>query len=294
MSASVPRFSIVMPAHDAASTIGAAIDSVLAQEGFDAFELVVVDDGSTDDTRAIAERYAVRDSRVRVFSQPNAGAGAAISAGIEQAAGEFIVQLGSDDELLPEYCAATGHFIDTYPGYDIYASNAFRLYPGGRRAVYHTEPRFERETSLTLDDLLDAPLIYGTAAFRRSLFETVGGFRAEFHNEDYDFWLRAMMAGAKHIYQPLPLALYRVREGQKTSDGIRMREDDIAILADAIASGRLAAPQAAHARATIALLKRNVAFRRTVVRVFGERNAQPVFALAHKLAYFVRPHRRAT
>jgi glycosyltransferase involved in cell wall biosynthesis len=293
MSASTPRFSIVVPAYNAASTLDAAISSVLAQQGFDAFELVITNDGSTDDTLPIAESYAARDPRVRVFSQPNAGAGAAISSAIERAEGEFCVQLGADDELLPDHCTTMSAFIDANPGYDIYASNAFRLHPDGRRTLYHTGPRFERVMSLELDDLLDAPQIFGGAAFCRELFSRVGGFRSDFYNEDYDFWLRAMIAGARHIYTPEPLALYRVRAGQKTADGIRMREDDIAILRDAVTSGGLSPAQVAHAERTVALLEKNVRFRRAVLRVLGERLSRPVFALAHRLAYAVRPHRRA-
>lgn len=288
-----PRFSIVMPAYNTEATIGAAIGSVLAQEGFDAWELVIVDDGSVDATRSIAEQHAAREPRVHVFSQPNAGTGAAISAGIGRAAGEFIVQLGADDELLPAYCAVMNAFIEKHPGYDIYACNAYRVDRHGRRALYQTAPRFERVMSLSLEDLLDAPQIFGAAAFRRDLFERIGGFRPHFYNEDYDFWLRAMMAGAKHIYMPEALVLYRVREGQKTADGIRMRSDDIAILKDAVASGLLTEAQREHAERTIALLERNVAFRRSVQRVMGERLSRPVFTLAHKVAYFVRPHRRA-
>lgn len=293
MSVPTPRFSIVVPAYNAEATIGAAIGSVLAQEGCDSWELVIVDDGSTDGTLAIARAAAARDPRVSVSSQANAGTGAAISAAIERATGEFIAQLGADDELLPNYCATVSALIDAHPGFDIYASNAYRLHPDGRRTLYHTGPRFGRQMSVTTDDLLDAPQIFGTAAFRRTLFAQVGGFRSEFYNEDYDFWLRCMMAGARHVYIPEPLALYRVRPGQKTSDEVRLRADDIKILEDAIASGGLNAGQVEHARHTITLLEKNVKFRRAVLRVFGERLSRPVFVLAHRLAYLVRPHRRA-
>jgi len=204
-----------------------------------------------------------------------------------------VVQLGADDELLPRYSSATSALINAHPGYDIYASNAYRLLPDGSRELYHTAPRFEHELELTVDDLLDEPLIYGTAAFRRELFERVGGFRAEYYNEDYDFWLRAMMAGARHIYTPQALALYRVTPGQKTEDAVLMREEDIKLLRDAVESGGLTDDQVRHAEATIALLEKNVAFRRRVTALVGPRLAQPVFRAAHKAAWLVRPHRRA-
>jgi glycosyltransferase involved in cell wall biosynthesis len=280
-----------MPAYNAASTLDESIGSVRAQE-YESWELVITDDGSTDDTRAVCDRHAAEDPRVRVHSQPNAGADAAISAAIERARGDFIVQLGADDELLEQYCSATSAFIDANPGYDIYASNASYLLPDGSRKPYHTAPRFSAQMSLSVDDLLDEPLIYGTAAFRRELFERVGGFRPEYYNEDYDFWLRIMMAGARHIYTPQTLALYRVNPGQKTEDGVRMRLEDIKILRSAIESGGLSAEQIAHAERTIALLEKNVAFRKRVLSLVGPKAAPSVFRLAHRLAWIVRPSRR--
>jgi glycosyltransferase involved in cell wall biosynthesis len=287
-----PRFSIVMPAYNAAATLDASIGSVLALD-CDDWELVITDDGSTDDTRAICDRYAAADPRVTVATQPNGGAGAAIGAAIERARGDFIVQMGADDELLPEYCSVTSALIDAHPDHDIYASNAYRLFPDGRREIFHAAPRFERELELTVDDLLDEPCIFVTAAFRREWFERVGGFRPDHYNEDYDFWLRIVMAGARHIYTPVPTSLYRVMPGQKTEDAVRSRLDDIAILRDAVASGQLTAEQVAHAERTIALLERNVAFRRRIIALVGPKLARPVFSAAHKAAWLIRPHRRA-
>lgn len=281
-----------MPAYNAAATIGDAIESVLGQEGPYSWELLITDDGSADATGAIAADYAARDDRISVQSQTNAGTGAAISVAVDRATGEFIVQLGADDGLLPGYCRATGAFIDANPGYDIYASDAYRLLPDGRRIRYHEGPRFASVFSLTVDDMLDAPQIFGTAAFRREWFDRIGGFRTDYYNEDYDFWLRIMIAGARHIYQPVPLALYRVVPGQKTSDGISAREGDIAVLRSAIAEGGLSVEQTVHAERTIALLEKNIVFRRRVLRLVGVRRASCVFAFAHRLAWFVRPHRR--
>ena len=281
-----------MPAYNAAATIGYAIESVLEQEGPYSWELLITDDGSTDETQAIAADFAARESRISVHSQPNAGTGAAVSAAVRRATGEFVIQLGADDGLLPECCRITGEFIAEHPGYDIYASDAYRVLPDGSRVRYHEGERFRQVFSLTVDDLLDAPQIFGTAAFRREWFDRVGGFRSEYYNEDYDFWLRIMMAGARHIYQPVPLALYRVVSGQKTSDGVTARQGDIVILHDAIASGKLTPGQVDHAERTIALLEKNVAFRKRMLALVGPRLAGPVFGLAHRLAWFVRPHRR--
>lgn len=287
-----PLFSVVMPAYNAAATLDRSIGSVLAQS-FEDWELVITDDGSTDETRAICDRYAADDPRVKVETQPNGGTGAALNAGAQRARGEFIVQLGADDELLPDYCRVTASMMAAHPGFDIYSSNAYRRFPDGSLRLYHTAPRFEREFSLTVDDLLDESQIYGTAAIRTEIVRRVGGFRTEFYNEDYDLWLRAMMAGAKHIYTPEPLAVYTVVPGQKTSFGIRMRQEDARVLEDAIRSGRLTPEQVEHAKRSIRLLEQNVAFRKRVIALVGPRLAEPVFSLAHRLAWIIRPYRRA-
>lgn len=278
-----PLFSIAIPAYNAAATIGDTIESVLAQE-CDDWEIAITDDGSTDETRAICDAFAARDARISVESQPNAGTGAALNAAIARSHGAYIVQLGADDVLESEYAATMSAFIHCNPGFDIYASNAYRELPDGEREIYHTEPRFTQVFSLTLDDLLDANLIYGTAAFRREIFDHLGGFRPEFHSEDYDFWLRAMMAGATHIYNPQVLATYRVTPGQKTESGALMRREDIRILRDALASGLLDAEQAAHAERSIARLEHNAAFRERMLSHLKPETAEKVFGVVHRVA----------
>lgn len=288
---SVPKFSVVIPAFNAASTLGDTLDSLLSQT-YSSWEAILVDDGSNDGTAALAARYASLDARIRTFSQKNAGTGAAIAAGIRDSRGEFVVQLGADDMLLSEYMTRTDEFIVANPAFDIYASNAYRLYPDGTRTLYHSAPRFSSIFSLTLDDLLDESQIFGTAAFRREWFDRVGGFRHEIYNEDYDFWLRIMAHGATHIYQPIPLALYRVTPGQKTEESVAVRRDDIRILNDLIDSGTLTQEQIEHARRSIALLEKNIAFRTRAEALLGPKLARPLFALAHKVAWLVRPYRR--
>jgi glycosyltransferase involved in cell wall biosynthesis len=98
MSPSAPAVSVVIPAYNAAGTVQQAIASVLAQT-FDDFELLVVDDGSTDDTGAVVR--AINDSRIRLLTQPNGGAAAARNAGIACATGAWVAFLDADDLWLP-------------------------------------------------------------------------------------------------------------------------------------------------------------------------------------------------
>ena len=94
------KVSIIIPCYNSASYLGACMDSVLAQT-MDDFEAILIDDGSRDDTLAVARRYAGQDARVRVLSQENRGVAAARNLGLAQARGEWVTFVDSDDLLPP-------------------------------------------------------------------------------------------------------------------------------------------------------------------------------------------------
>lgn len=246
----VPFFSVVMPAYNASRTIADAIGSVLAQTD-DRWELVIVDDGSSDATLEIARDHALRDSRILVLRQAHGGAGAARARAVEHSRGRYIARLDADDLYLPHYMQTMRSFIETNPGYGIYACNAEVFFPDGRVEPWLPEPRFEAVLSLDLDDLLRACHIFTASAFDRALYDLAGGFRAHIYNEDYDFWLRAMAGGARHIYTPAVLARYRVSESQMSADRRRAYDSDIRIMRDLIRSGPLVPRQVAIARSRI-------------------------------------------
>lgn len=96
------KFSIVCPVYNSEKYLSAAIDSVLEQD-YKNWELVLVDDGSLDNSREIMSEYSERDSRIRLVHQDNSGPGAARNAGIEHSTGDYLVFLDSDDRLVPNY-----------------------------------------------------------------------------------------------------------------------------------------------------------------------------------------------
>ena len=104
-----PFFSVVIPVFNRAASLARAIESVRAQT-FQDFEIVVVDDGSADDPRAVADSFA--DPRLRYFRQTNAGGGAARNHGIDEARGEFIAFLDSDDVFLPRHLASMHRLLE--------------------------------------------------------------------------------------------------------------------------------------------------------------------------------------
>jgi glycosyltransferase involved in cell wall biosynthesis len=227
----VPKFSIVVPAYNAESTLAETLDAVLAQELED-WECVVVDDGSTDSTLAIATSYEQRDPRLRVLHQENQGTGGAYNTGVSAAVGDFIVLCSADDVLLPELLAEMSALVDAYPDYEIYSSDGCYLQHDGSRTPVHNATQLAGMETLTLSDVIRW-CFYGVgAAYRREIFESVGGYRQDVYGEDYDFWLRAMAGGARHKFTPKSLSLHRLSPTRKSANLERAYRSDIRIVSD--------------------------------------------------------------
>src|SRR4051794_13197703 len=114
MAPTEPTVSVVVPTYNQPRLLSETLDGVLAQTFAD-FEVVVVDDGSTDDTPAVLARYAGRDGRVRVVRQPNAGIGAARNRGLDEARGRYVAPLDHDDLWMPGKLAAQVAFMQAHP-----------------------------------------------------------------------------------------------------------------------------------------------------------------------------------
>lgn len=233
-----PAFSVLIPAYNGETTLTGALDSLIAQSRSD-WEAIVVDDGSTDSTAAVAAAYASRDSRIRVLSKANGGTSSARNAAARVASAPLLALLDQDDYYLPEYFERVGRFIDVHPSFDIYSCNAFYLLEDGRLEPRH--PSDSPVRSYSLEEMLKSSCIHPQAMFRRSVFDLVGGFDEDRRcwTEDYDFWLRAMVAGARHIYNPELLAVYRWASAQKSSRAVTCAESDTYILAKLVDGGDL-------------------------------------------------------
>lgn len=261
------KFSIIIPAYNAGDTLGLALESVIAQDADCTWEAIVVDDGSQDNTFDVCQEYSARDSRIKVFTQSNGGTGAALNEAARHASGEFLVQLGADDMLDVTYMRKTLALIGNQPNFDIFASNALRLFEDGSTEPCLKGRYFESAHVISLEDMIWSNKLYGTAAIRRELFEQIGGFRAGLYNEDYDLWLRLLINGAQAYYQPEYLAFYRVMRGQKTEDTIRVRRGDLAILQSLLKSGKLLKKQ----RLLVQLVFKQLQLKIVLKKMLGKR-----------------------
>lgn len=247
----MPRFSIVVPAYNAEDTLAETLDAVRAQV-LDDWECVVVDDGSTDATREIAEDYAGRDSAFRVVSQENQGTGGAYNAGVSAAAGDWVTLCSSDDMLLPEHLTTMASAIEKYPEADIFTCNGYFQWPDGSRTLVYTEPVDANPRSWALEDLFERCFFSVGACYRRAVFDAIGGY-GNAYGEDYDFWLRAMASGATHQYIPNALAVHRRSAHQKSADHERAYESDVRSISAVIGSTSLSPRQLRAARYGIEL-----------------------------------------
>jgi len=238
--APAPRFSVVVPAFNAASTLAETLDAILAQT-FTDWECIVVDDGSTDQTPHLAETYADKDLRIRVIRQANQGTAGAYNTGVSTANGELVVICSADDVLLPEHLSTMSSFVAQEPGHDIYTSNGYFWWPGDSPEVFYPSGEGDWADSPTLADTICSLELADVirlcfysvgATYRRGLYAAVGGYRHGVYGEDYDFWLRAMASGARHRYLPRPLSLHRVSRTQKSASLEVVYRSDIRLLTD--------------------------------------------------------------
>jgi len=135
------------------------------------------------------------------------------------ARGRFFVLLDADDELDPTYLESQRAFIDGHPGHGIYSTNAWVVQPGGSRRLFWSG-RDNRIYSLTLAEELRRNRINAHSTFPREVYEAIGGFTPGRRAQDYEFWLRAMIAGHTHIMNPEPLVMYNVLDGSLSTDRV--------------------------------------------------------------------------
>lgn len=211
-----PRFTVVMPAHQAAATIEEAIGSVLAQTIAD-FELLVVENASSDGTLQSAERFASRDPRVYVFHLEQGSPVVGRNLGIEKARGEYVTFLDSDDVYAPGFLDAVERAIGAYPGRTLYALGGVSVSPDGARSpLSPTMPR-DAPKELTLADATWMSLFPNMVAYPAEALRELGGFH-DCHVEDYDLWIRTFATGGTGVYLPGEYSEHRVYRESRSHD----------------------------------------------------------------------------
>jgi len=192
-----PLISVLMPVWNAAGTVQRAVASLFSQR-FTNWELLAVDDGSTDETPGILKSLASADRRIRVFHQPRRGIVAALRTAADAARGYFLARMDADDVSLPDRFTEQLGMFDRVPGlalcgtkvHLVGAGFGFRRYEAWLNSLVSPEDH-AREC------FVECPVAHPTFMIPRPWYEAVGGYRDGPWPEDYDLLLRLWQAGGK-------------------------------------------------------------------------------------------------
>lgn len=221
----MPNVSVIIPAYNQGHYLGEAVRSVLDQTYQD-FEIIIVDDGSTDNTADVAKSFS--DPRVRYFHQKNGGLSAARNTGIRNATGEYITYLDSDDLFLPEKFSLLVTKLESEPELGFVAGQAILIDENGQSLDLIFDKQIPRDPAQLL---LHNPLHVGSVMVRREWQARVGFFDETLRSyEDWDMWLRLARAGCKMGWVDQPVSLYRFHQAQMTRDGQQMTTATLAVL----------------------------------------------------------------
>lgn len=192
----MPRVSILVPVYNVAPYLRQALDSILAQT-FRDFELILINDGSTDGSGAIIDEYRQRDTRIVAVHKENEGVARTLNLGLSMARGEYIRRFDSDDTCLPNALEKQVNYLDGHPNVALVGTQIAFQSNRGKVARHFRNPRndyFQGEIcrfAEPADFYQGCPIIHATVLLRRSIIEASGGYRAEFlTSEDIDLWLR--------------------------------------------------------------------------------------------------------
>ncbi|MDS7594769.1 glycosyltransferase family A protein [Agrobacterium tumefaciens] len=217
MQQSSPKVSVILPVYNGAELLNDAIQSVLSQTMGD-FELIVLDDGSTDNTWELLQTLS--DPRIRAYHHDNMGLPATLNRGISLAIGHYIARLDHDDLMMPLRLDTQARYLDANPTIALLGTAA-QIYVGSQPTErYHRHPSSSKALKLRL--LFDNPFVHASIMFRREAIVAIGGYctdKSRLPPEDYELWSRiarthdvANLEDVLTIYREVPGSLSRIGE----------------------------------------------------------------------------------
>lgn len=213
-------FSVVIPLYNKEKTIRHTLECIFAQTLTD-YEIVIVNDGSTDGSAAVVESLA--DPRIRLIHQPNAGVSAARNGGVNEACGKYVAFLDADDEWDSNYLQTQANLISKYPECDVFASDyIFRNLEGTISSTVLRKLSFDGESGVMANyfevaSISHPPLWTSAVVVSKAAFQSVGGFPVGVKSgEDLLTWAR-LACRYKIAYSRKASAIFNV-EGYKVSE----------------------------------------------------------------------------
>ena len=236
--------SVIMTVFNGQKWLDEAIQSVLNQTFAD-FEFIIVDDGSTDETPAILDRAARRDSRIRVITQENMGVSRSVNRVLSEARYDWIARMDSDDVLAPTRLERQLAFVRDNPDVSVVSCFADYINERGETIGEYRNPLTSRAV---VRDWIEGGkvihMIQSGAMFRRDAVLSVGGYRPEFNvTEDTDLWNRIAEAGYTVIVQPEVLLQIRIHRRSLTRSSLWLQARQFRWLEDGARRRRAGKPE---------------------------------------------------
>ena len=199
------RCAVVLPFHNASATLDAAVSSITEQT-FRDFELLLIDNASTDESTAIAQHWCERDPRIRLINEPTVGIAHALNTGLAHAGAPFIARMDADDIAHPERLAQQVAYMNAHPEIGVLGtrtrfettvekSRGMASFVNWQNAILSPQEHYVKR-------FVDAPLAHPTVIFRKELVDRFGGYSTDPLPEDHELWLRWMHHGVRFAKLP--------------------------------------------------------------------------------------------
>jgi glycosyltransferase involved in cell wall biosynthesis len=239
----MPAVSVLMPCYNTADTLEEALQS-LRRQTFPDFEIIAVDDGSTDHTPAILQDWQAQDDRLRVIRQAHAGIVAALDCGLAACQAPLVARMDADDRSHSTRLERQVAYLQSHPEVDVAGCLVEGFPPGQVREGYRIY--IDWLNSLVTDGdirreiFVESPLAHPSVIFRRAAIEQAGGYQERGWAEDYDLWLRLYLRGVHFGKVPQVLLEWREHPERLTRrDGRYSLENFLRAKASYLAQGPL-------------------------------------------------------
>ena len=207
-----PLVSVLMPVYNAAATLPATLDSLFCQT-LDDFEIIAVDDGSTDDSLALLQQAQQRDDRLRPIAAPHQGLIPALNNGLQHCRSTYVARMDADDLAHPQRLqqqlrlfekepdlSVVGCLVENFPPATV--GEGFRIYLEWLNQLVHHD-------DICREIFIESPIVHPSALVRRAELLNLGGYQDRGWPEDYDLWLRYFSAGRRFAKVPQTLLAWR-------------------------------------------------------------------------------------
>ena len=223
----MPKVSIILPVHNGRKTLEECLGSIRRQT-FDGFELVVVDDGSTDGSSRVVRDCFGRDPRLRFVRSEPIGLVAALNLGVQASRSEYIARMDADDRMDPERLRLQIEYLERHPDAALVGSTV-RLFGQGIRKGYREyiawQNRVISPEQIASEIYVESPFAHPSVMMRRRVFDEVGAYRHGSFPEDYELWLRMHQRGLGMAKLDRPLVDWRERPDRISRTDSRYSRD---------------------------------------------------------------------